>query len=1765
MMSYNYPKLRPFLSALLLLSLAAPNVVRAQVTMAATGSYSQNFDTPTLGNTGTPAWTDNSTLPSWFWQASGAAPTTYLVGTGSTNTGGRYSYGSNLATDRAMGSLGGGTQNHDAQGVLLQNTSGAAITNITVSYTGEQWRNGGNTAVQSLSFYYQVSGSAITALTPGTNGTWTNVSALNFNSLQNTATAAALDGNLGANRTTFTNIAIPALVVPAGSYIMLKWDDLNDTGNDHGMGVDDVTINWTVSAPVLTSSTITFGSTTTTTAVVNLNGGTGANRILIARQGSAVSFAPSNGSSYTGASAAFGAGTALAPGEFLVYQGAGTGAGVVTVTGLTPSTTYHFATYDYDGVPTYSTPAGVASVTTPGPILYSTGTYTQDFDGLPASGTFTPGAIGPFYAGSTPVNATGMQGWQYANSTGSNVNFAVSDGTSSTGSVFSYGTGTATDRALGAVASGSVIARLGAVIRNTSASPLTNFTINFTGEQWRNGGSNIPNALAFEYSLNGTDISTGTYVPVTSLNFNSPVSSAVPVALDGNVAANQTAVGFTVDMGANWLPGTDLVIRWSDSNDSGADDGLAIDGFSFSASGPVAPATQDHDISFANTTTVGSDINWVNGDGAKRMVVLNTTNSFTNPANGAEYTGNAVYGGGEQVVYVGTGSTVSVSNLSPSTTYHARVFAYNGLTASAIYNTSTATLNPNSFTTATPVAPTQLVITSINGGVDPIQYSAPFFLNTFSVTVQSQDGSNSPQDVAANTNVSLSLNFGAGSLGGTLTGTILAGTHEVIITGVTYDAAETGVTIDAARTSGDLLSTGTSAGFTVLGVPTDLVFTNVPVTGLVGSPVSTFQVEARRADSSVDGNYTGSITLSVLSGPGNIGGTISANALAGVATFSNVTFDAAGAYQMEANANGIFAGASSVINITAVPTMTELVVPRYMGSKSASGTNANRTPFAVCVQFDNLVPNALYDVRAGLALTSDAANTYGAGNIWNGTTYGTTTLSGTFTADGTGSSGPYWLFIQPTANATRFSAGQVHNLRISTMLNGSPSPTNPQFVSVKTITALDIATTALTPATTDDGAYVRGVAGACLTGKFILAYDNVAGTGDPLSSFQAITTTPSDITAGNYSGHPVAIADIYKQNGTSAMGDYPAIVPIGANNPSGVRRIEARNVDNTLYNAITDADGVWPGGADFTTITRRSVGTIGVSDPQLAFDGDSDGTADCLDGCPVDPNKIAPGACGCGVADVPATYYSDLDNDGLGDANDPIAGFTCTVPAGYVTNNTDPCPALQNGTPGDACDDGNANTVLDVIGAGPGCACAGTTCTTNLNLIFTTDGVTNIGWELRQQGSNILVQSGGGVYPASAGYSVSTCLPDGDFYLVVTSDLGGIVQGGVQGGYVLQTSSGARLVDNRNNFLTGLTSQVANGEGFSLPMGTDRVIYTSCDKLDWRANEYIVANDNATVAAQYGVNNANSGYEMWFYNPNGGYSFRRFHSHAVSDGFAPNNAQRACHIKINNWSVANHIADGVLLNVKVRGRVNGTNLPWGAACRFMRNEQRAQCPLTKLLDLPGNPYYSCGSSRNMGPGNLVHARPVTRLNNGNVQSANKYQFRFRIPAENITVIKTSNTGQYWVPVTQPLQACKTYEVDVRASFDNGATWCTDFIAPALTDPWGDVCLFSTNGCETFTAGQRMAVEGMGAAHLYPNPNRGDQVVLNVSEVAQGVTTVSVDLYDAFGKRVMARTMAVNDGFVNAVIDLNGELAAGMYTVSITAGATVHTERLVIQP
>ena len=157
-------------------------------------------------------------------------------------------------------------------------------------------------------------------------------------------------------------------------------------------------------------------------------------------------------------------------------------------------------------------------------------------------------------------------------------------------------------------------------------------------------------------------------------------------------------------------------------------------GEAYSAS---APTVQARYLSFTNITSTTARLSWINGNGAKRVVV-GTTNSMINWATvaanlstTAEYTdadgnwNNKVEVGttGAYVVDVLSGSNrvTNLSNLSPNSTYYFFVFEYNATPPPIAYNTVTVVPN-NPKTLETGILPPTTLATS-NATQNSIQIS----------------------------------------------------------------------------------------------------------------------------------------------------------------------------------------------------------------------------------------------------------------------------------------------------------------------------------------------------------------------------------------------------------------------------------------------------------------------------------------------------------------------------------------------------------------------------------------------------------------------------------------------------------------------------------------------------------------------------------------------------------------------------------------------------------------------------------------------------------------------------------------------------------------------------------------------------------------------------------------------------------------------------------------------------------------------------------
>jgi hypothetical protein len=235
MFKYNFNQLfvLPIVFLIFILcntNIQAQLVGTGQIVLTGSGIYEQNFDS--LASSGT-----SSTLPyGWYFIETGTiANSTYTANNGSSNTGDTYSYGSSGSTERAFGTLLSGSLTSTI-GAKFYNNTGNTITQLPITYTGEQWRLGATGRTDSIYFQFSTDATSLN------NGNWTSVYELNFRSPITTGTTGPLDGNSPSNRTTIT-YTITGLNIPNGSTFWIRWVDANATNADDGLAIDEFSIN----------------------------------------------------------------------------------------------------------------------------------------------------------------------------------------------------------------------------------------------------------------------------------------------------------------------------------------------------------------------------------------------------------------------------------------------------------------------------------------------------------------------------------------------------------------------------------------------------------------------------------------------------------------------------------------------------------------------------------------------------------------------------------------------------------------------------------------------------------------------------------------------------------------------------------------------------------------------------------------------------------------------------------------------------------------------------------------------------------------------------------------------------------------------------------------------------------------------------------------------------------------------------------------------------------------------------------------------------------------------------------------------------------------------------------------------------------------------------------------------------------------------------------------------------------------------------------
>ncbi|MGB8192588.1 MAG: T9SS type A sorting domain-containing protein, partial [Chitinophagaceae bacterium] len=170
----------------------------------------------------------------------------------------------------------------------------------------------------------------------------------NYHNIFGTAGTDAGSGNYVVNKTLGVTAFTVTNLTPSTVYHVAAFEYNGSTGivylRPAGTYSFTTAVGSGVIAPTIAASNALFIADGNKLNV-NWTNGNGSNRMVVVKQGSAVTFSPVNGTVYA-ANAAFGNGTDLGSGQYVVHNGI---LGQTVITNLQPGTTYHIAVFEYNG------------------------------------------------------------------------------------------------------------------------------------------------------------------------------------------------------------------------------------------------------------------------------------------------------------------------------------------------------------------------------------------------------------------------------------------------------------------------------------------------------------------------------------------------------------------------------------------------------------------------------------------------------------------------------------------------------------------------------------------------------------------------------------------------------------------------------------------------------------------------------------------------------------------------------------------------------------------------------------------------------------------------------------------------------------------------------------------------------------------------------------------------------------------------------------------------------------------------------------------------------------------------------------------------------------------------------------------------------------------------------------------------------------------------------------------------------------------------
>lgn len=223
------------------------------------------------------------------------------------------------------------------------------------------------------------------------------------------------------------------------------------------------------------------------------------------------------------------------------------------------------------------------------------------------------------------------------------------------------------------------------------------------------------------------------------------------------------------------------------------------------------------------------------------------------------------------------------------------------------------------------------------------------------------------------------------------------------------------------------------------------------------------------------------------------------------------------------------------------------------------------------------------------------------------------------------------------------------------------------------------------------------------------------------------------------------------------------------------------------------------------------------------------------------------------------------------------------------------------------------------------------------------------------------------------------------------------------------------------------------------------------------------------------------------------------------------------------------IVYGITINVSLKTLVDGTWSTYGEVCQITMSDN---IPTTQLIS------GDCGMS-SASVGAIIMCDPV----------AGAYAYEWQFTASDFENTFTTYMNSISLVADMMMSDLTEYHVVVRAQV--GDDW----------SEWGSVCTVSTD-FGTFVEESDNEENNM---QIFPNPNSGEKISIEISNPGQGNDVIMLELFNASGQLVDTIEIP-NDtgGYLKTTYTFENKLSAGMYFIKYWINGSALEKKMIVR-